>query len=90
MTPAAHVRVVLAHHRKLDTEFEEAWISSLRSLPKGTCDNSRTYLKEWKVALRGTKKAFRAAYHREEFSGGEAALVLLRGMDTPEQLEQAA
>lgn len=62
MTPAAHVRIVLGYHRELGTEFEAAWLSALRSLPKGTRQDARDQIGEWKPILAWAKEAFRAAY----------------------------
>lgn len=62
MTPAQHVRVVLAEHRRHGTSFEAAWVSALRSLPKGSSPSSREQLSEWKAALRWAKEYFRTAY----------------------------
>lgn len=62
VTPATHVRVVLAHHRVLGTDFETAWTSALRSLPKGHNDVTRLELRAWKKALRETKYAFKDSY----------------------------
>lgn len=62
MTPAQHVRVVLAEHRRHGTSFEDAWVSALRSLPKGSSPSSQEQIKEWKAILRWAKEFYRAAY----------------------------
>lgn len=62
MTPAAYVRVILSEHRRRGTPFEEAWLSALRSLPKGVGPEAKAQIKEWKVQIAWAKQDFRAAY----------------------------
>lgn len=81
VTPATHVRVVLAHHRTLGTDFETAWSSALRSLPKGHNEATRLELRAWKKALRDTKYAFREAYAGTVLPECEAAAALIEAAE---------
>jgi hypothetical protein len=58
-SPAAHVRVVLAHHRRCGRPFNEAWASALRSIPRND-----EQLPEYRAALRATKNVWRRAYEQ--------------------------
>lgn len=53
---------MLAEHRKTGTAFEDAWVSALRSLPKGSNYSSQQQIKEWKAILRWAKPHYRSAY----------------------------
>jgi hypothetical protein len=56
-SPAGHVRVVLAYHRRHGRPFSEAWASALRSIPRK--DPS---VADWRVALRWSREHYRVAY----------------------------
>lgn len=57
---------MLAEHRNCGTAFEDAWVSALRSLPKGSNISSQQQIKEWKAALRWAKPHYRAAYEGDQ------------------------
>jgi len=61
----------------MGTDFDTAWTSSLRSLPKGACPLARRELRDWKIALRATKPAFKSAYDGNDPKGGRASLALM-------------
>ena len=62
MTPAQHVGVALAQYKRMGIDFELAWIKSLRSLPKPSCEESRIQQKEWIDSIKWAKEEFRASY----------------------------
>ena len=62
MTAARYIGVILAEHKRRGTPFEEAWLSALRSLPKGVGEEAKEQLRDWKVAISWAKLNFRAAY----------------------------
>jgi hypothetical protein len=59
-TPAAHVRIVLAYQRRQGVEFDAAWTTAMKSLPRA--DPSA---RDWRPALRATREAWRSAYDAE-------------------------
>src|SRR3954468_18891512 len=67
LTPAIHLSCVLRECRVREFEFDKAWELAMRSLPRGRTDEQRTYLTDWKNALRWAKPNFRAAYAGQSF-----------------------
>jgi hypothetical protein len=61
-TPAVHLGIVLRECRIRGYEFDKAWETAMRSLPRGRTPEQRFYLTEWKDALRWAKSNFRQAY----------------------------
>jgi hypothetical protein len=58
-SPAAHVRIVLAEHRRNGVSFNVAWGNALRSVPRTIAE-----LEEWRSALRWSRESYRLAYER--------------------------
>lgn len=56
-TPAKHVRVVLAYHRRNGRSFDSAWSSALRSIPRADDE-----VPDWREALRWSRERWRDAY----------------------------
>ena len=68
-TPAVHLGCVLRECRCRGYEFDKAWETAMRSLPRGRTEDQREYLTDWKDALRWAKGNFRSAYeecHKDE------------------------
>lgn len=61
LSPAEHVRIVLAEYRKLGIEFRVAWASAMRTLPRNPD------VREWKRDLRWAKAAYQAAYEGGDY-----------------------
>jgi hypothetical protein len=61
-TPAVHLGIVLRECCIRGYEFDKAWETAMRSLPRGRTPEQRFYLTEWKDALRWAKGNFRQAY----------------------------
>src|SRR4051812_17845639 len=72
-SPAVHLGIVLRECRIRGYEFDKAWETAMRSLPRGRTPDQRFYLTEWKDALRWAKTSFRQAYEvsyeRDSFPG---------------------
>lgn len=49
-------------HKRRGTPFETAWVSALRTLPKGVGPSAKEQLSEWKLVLVWAKLEFRSAY----------------------------
>lgn len=62
VNPAQHMRTVLEECKLAGIPFEDAWEMGLRSLPRGSCPESKKYVRGWKAVLRWAKPAFHDAY----------------------------
>jgi hypothetical protein len=58
MNLAMHVRIVLTEYNRRGYSFDEAWMLSMRSLPKGKNQIEKAALAEWKEVLRWAKPHF--------------------------------
>ena len=67
-SPAAHVRVVLAYHRRAGRSFDEAWSSALRSIPRKDDE-----VPDWRSALRWSRERWRVCYETSELDVPAAA-----------------